>query len=124
MAEPRQPGNSKRLDPGAYDVAPPYMPPAPAGAEADIGGEAAASRRVARLPPDLVDTPVPPGEVEAAEPILGYDGLEVDGVLEWIRDADPDADQLRAMLQYEAGHRDRLEVMRECAARLRRLEQK
>ena len=38
-----------------YDVAPPDMPPSPAGANVEIGGEAAASRRHAGIPDDLAD---------------------------------------------------------------------
>src|SRR5690554_1095191 len=92
-----------------YDVAPEAMPPTPAGADGEIGGEAAASRRLARIPRRLAESPLhQPGEpTPDAEPILGYDGLDVDGVIEWIRDADPDLRTLEEILRYETEHRDR-----------------
>lgn len=107
-----------------YDVSPRAMPPSPAGGGAETGGEAAASRRLAGLPPELAEKPdhrageVTPG----AEPFLGYDGLDVALVLDWIRDADPDAAQLRRIVEYENAHRHREPIVRECTDRLRRLE--
>lgn len=106
-----------------YNVAPPVMPPSPAGANAEIGGEAAASRRVAGLPPELADDPDhrPGVATPDEEPFLGYDGLDLDRVLDWIRDADPDPDQLRAILAYEGRHLGREAIVEECRDRLRRL---
>ena len=115
--EPRRP------DPETYNVAPSTMPPSPAGANADIGGEAAASRRMAGLPPELADSPEhrPGRPTPDPEPFLGYDGLPLDDVLAWIRDADPEAPLLRRILGYERGHRHREPIVRECRERLQRL---
>ncbi len=105
-----------------YNVAPPDMPPSPAGADVEIGGEAAASRRVAGLPPSLEGLPEnavgepTPGE----EPFLGYDGLPTDDVIAWIAEADPDAGDLRAMYDYERSHGAREAVLQELGERLRR----
>jgi hypothetical protein len=107
-----------------YNVAPPNMPPAPAGAGAEIGGEAAASRRVAGLPPDLAEEPQhQPGEATPrAEPFLGYDGLALNDSLAWIQEADPGPDLLREIIDYEAEHRDREPIIEECRERLQRWE--
>jgi hypothetical protein len=107
-----------------YDVAPEAMPPSPAGGGAETGGEAAASRRLAGLPPELAAKPDHRAGVAAdAEPFLGYDGLDTAMVLDWIRDADPDAGQLRRIAEYEAAHRHRESILRECEDRIRRLEE-
>lgn len=55
-----------------------------------------------------------------AEPFLGYDGLPTDDLLGWIEEADPETDQLRAMFDYEEGHRAREAVLHELKERLRR----
>lgn len=117
VPEERQP------DAGIYDVAPITMPPSPAGAEAERWGEAAASRRLAGLPPDVARRPEHrPGEpTPDPEPFLGYDGLDTDGVLAWIRDADPEPELLRAIRAYESTHRRRPAILEECTDRLRRL---
>lgn len=104
-----------------YDVAPPDMPPAPAGANAEIGGEAAASRRVAGLPPDLAEEPEHrPGATPGPEPFLGYDGLALDDLLEWIEEEEPDPDLLGEIIEYELEHRRRETVIDECRNRLER----
>lgn len=108
-----------------YNVAPANMPPAPAGANAEIGGEAAASRRVAGLPPDLADEPDHrAGEATPRpEPFLGYDGLAVADSLAWIEEADPDPDLLGRILDYEIRHRARSPIIEECQERLQRWEE-
>ena len=106
-----------------YDAAPPDMPPSPAGADVGIGGEAAASRRHAGLPRHLADDPehVPGRNTPGPEPVLGYDGLRTDDVLAWIGEADPEPEQLRAILEYERTHREREPIIDECTDRLRDL---
>ncbi|HEX7090050.1 MAG TPA: hypothetical protein VF192_07925 [Longimicrobiales bacterium] len=103
----------------AYDAAPPDLPPAPAGAGVEAGGEPYASRRRAGRPADDLRQ-----EARTAldpEPFLGYDGLGVDGVLAWIREADPDSDSLRVIRRYESAHRRRAPILHECTRRLRLL---
>lgn len=104
-----------------YDVAPPDMPPAPAGANAEIGGEAAASRRLAGLPPELArerdhdpDTPPSP------EPFLGYDSLPLDDLLDWIEEEEPGPEDLHQIIEYEEAHRGRETIIDECRGRLER----
>jgi hypothetical protein len=108
-----------------YDAAPPDMPPSPAGADVENGGEAAASRRLAGLPPHLARNPEHRvGEASPEpEPFLGYDGLPTDDVLGWIADADPDPEQLRTILDYERTHGQRALITDECRARLQRWEE-
>jgi len=104
-----------------YDVAPPDMPPAPAGANAEIGGEAAASRRVAGLPPDLARDPDHrPGATPDPEPFLGYDSLALDDLLDWIDEEEPGPDTLLQILEYEERHRGRQTIIDECKDRLER----
>lgn len=104
-----------------YDVAPADMPPAPAGANAELGGEAAASRRVAGLPPELADEPDrQPGTTPEPEPFLGYDSLPLDDILDWIDEEEPDPDSLRQIIEYEERHRKRQTVIDECRDRLER----
>jgi len=104
-----------------YNAAPADMPPAAAGAGAELGGEAAASRRVAGLPADLERSPEHAvGEpTQGAEPFLGYDGLPGDDLLDWIDQADPDPGELRAFFDYECSHRGREAVLHELRERLR-----
>jgi hypothetical protein len=108
-----------------YDVAPADMPPAPAGAGAEIGGEAAASRRLAGLPPDLAREPEhQPGIVSSQpEPFLGYEGLNVDDLLDWIDQEDPGPDLLQRIIEYEADHRERDLILDECRERIQRWEE-
>ncbi len=104
-----------------YNAALDDMPPAAGGANAEVGGEAAASRRVAGLPPELEREPehrvgeATPGP----EPFLGYDGLPTDDLLAWIDEADPDPGELRALFDYEREHREREAVLHELKERLR-----
>lgn len=115
----------RETDVEEYDVAPEEMPPTPAGADGESGGEAAASRRLAGLPPRLARSPLhQSGEpTPDAEPILGYDGFDTDGVIEWIRDADPDLQTLRNILEYEAEHQEREPIVRELTERIDRFEE-
>ena len=105
-----------------YDAAQADMPPSPAGADVEIGGEAAASRRVAGLPRSLESLPENTvGEpTPGAEPFLGYDGLPTDDAIAWIANADPDPGDLRAMYDYERSHGAREAVLHELGERLRR----
>lgn len=105
-----------------YDAAWQDMPPSPAGADVENGGEAAASRRVAGLPPSLESLPGnAPGEpTPGKEPFLGYDGMPTDDLIAWIEDADPDPGDLRAFFDYERAHGDREAVLHELGERLRR----
>ena len=106
-----------------YDVAPPDMPPSPAGANTEIGGESAASRRVAGPPSDQADNPENRvGEpTPGAEPILGYDSLGTDDVIAWVKAADPDEPELRRLLEYETRHRNRDSIVELLSERLRKL---
>jgi hypothetical protein len=105
-----------------YDVAPADMPPAPAGAGAEDGGEAAASRRVAGLPPEIASEPEhqPGRATPRVEPFLGYDGLPLDDILTWIDQEDPGPDLLQEIAGYEAENRDRQIILDECEQRIQR----
>lgn len=46
-----------------------------------------------------------------AEPILGYDGMDQETVIDWIRDADLDQATLLRIRSYEMGHRTREPVI-------------
>lgn len=108
-----------------YDAAPPDMPPSPAGADVEIGGEAAASRRLAGLPPDLVGKPEHHRGMTPEtrpEPFLGYDGLPADDILDWIDEADPGPDLLQQIIAYEAENRNRDLILDDCQERLQRWE--
>lgn len=104
-----------------YNATPGDMPPAAGGANAEIGGEAASSRRVAGLPPELERRPEhrPGSATPGPEPVLGYDGLATDDLLAWIDEADPDPRELRALFGYEREHRAREAVLHELKERLR-----
>ena len=41
---------------------------------------------------------------DEAEPILGYDGMDVDGLLDWLDQAGPDNATLQRILDYESHH--------------------
>lgn len=109
-----------------YDAAPADMPPSPAGADVEIGGEAAASRRVAGLPPETAASAQHhPGQTAETrpEPFLGYDGLPVDDILDWIDQEVPGPDLLHKILGYEAENRNREIILDDCQRRLRRWEE-
>lgn len=106
-------------DAATYDAAPPDLPPSPAGGGVETGGEPAASRRHAGQPPDALHRSR--RTALDAEPFLGYDGLDVDDVLAWISDADPELDTLQTIRRYENAHLRRAPVLRECTRRIERL---
>jgi hypothetical protein len=62
------------------------------------------------------------GDEYEKEPILGYDSLDVDALLEWLEEARPDPDTLRRMREYEARHLAREAVLDELGDRLRAAE--
>jgi hypothetical protein len=51
------------------------------------------------------------GEATEAEPVLGYDGMDVDGVIEWMEQAGPDRATLTRMRAYEAANLAREAVL-------------
>ncbi len=48
---------------------------------------------------------------EEEEPILGYDGMDADTLIDWLERAELDALALRRMRGYEVRHRDRQDVL-------------
>lgn len=57
-------------------------------------------------------------EVDDTEPVLGYDGMDQDTLLDWIGEAEPDERTLRQMYEYERAHRARRVVLDALADRL------
>jgi hypothetical protein len=55
-------------------------------------------------------TAIPEAEAEE-EPILGYDGMDRDTLIQWIRDAQLDEDTLIRIHEYEAAHQARERVL-------------
>ena len=55
---------------------------------------------------------------DEAEPVLGYDGMDVDAVIEWMDSAGPDRATLERMRDYEVTHRAREGVLEAIAERL------
>ena len=53
---------------------------------------------------------IPEGE-EDQEPILGYDGMDRDTLIQWIRDSRLDDDTLLRIHEYEAAHQRRDRVL-------------
>jgi hypothetical protein len=53
------------------------------------------------------------------EPVLGYDGMDVDSLILWLADARPDLATLSRMHAYESAHLAREAVLDEIADRLR-----
>lgn len=45
------------------------------------------------------------------EPVLGYDGMDVDTLLDWLGDAELDSDTVERMHRYELAHRGRDAVL-------------
>lgn len=120
----RDPFAPEESDPDlkSYDVAPINMPPAPAGANAEIGGEAAASRRFAATPADPEANVDERAELTAGEPepFLGYDGLPTGEILDWIEEEDPGPDLLQQIITYEKQKRRRDVILDECEERIER----
>ncbi len=56
-----------------------------------------------------------PEGVEDEEPILGYDGMDRDTLIQWIRDARLDEDTLIRIHEYEAAHQARERVLQAVA---------
>lgn len=54
--------------------------------------------------------PEPDGEGEE-EPVLGYDGMDRDTLIDWLEDADLDRETLLRVRAYERGHRRREPVL-------------
>ena len=50
-------------------------------------------------------------DVDDEEPVLGYDGMDVDTLLAWLAEADLDQDTLQSMRDYELGHLGREVVL-------------
>lgn len=48
---------------------------------------------------------------DETEPVLGYDGMDQETLLDWLDDADLDRATLRRMQRYEAAHRARRPVL-------------
>lgn len=76
-----------------------------------IGVIAVAFRDLERgrwLAPELPrrDEPVGP-----EEPVLGYDGMDQETLLDWLASADMDADALARILRYEAANLNRAPVI-------------
>lgn len=53
------------------------------------------------------DLLVEDGRFDGEEPVLGYDGMDRDTLMDWLRDADLDTDTLRQVRLYEATHLNR-----------------
>lgn len=53
-----------------------------------------------------------------AEPFLGYDGMDVDTLLDWLEQSAPDAAMLVRMREYETAHLGRDAVLRAVEDRL------
>lgn len=54
---------------------------------------------------------LPGGEEFDEEPILGYDGMDRDTLIQWIRDSRLDEDTLIRIHEYEAAHQGRDRVL-------------
>lgn len=57
---------------------------------------------------------IPEGE-EDEEPILGYDGMDRDTLIQWIRDSRLDEDTLLRIHEYESSHQGRERVLQAVA---------
>lgn len=62
-------------------------------------------------PAGLGGMPEPLQPEEMPEPVLGYDGMDEDTLLDWIRAADLDEHTLRGIERYERATRDRGPVL-------------
>jgi hypothetical protein len=61
---------------------------------------------------------VPGEDGDEAEPILGYDGMDVDALLDWFDQTGPDSAMLQRMRDYEAAHLAREAVLGAIGERL------
>ena len=57
-------------------------------------------------------------DLDETEPILGYDGMDVDTLIDWLDSAAPDRATLERMRDYEAAHLAREGVLSAIAERL------
>ena len=55
---------------------------------------------------------------DEAEPVLGYDGMDVDGLIDWMDSAAPDRATLERMRDYEVAHLAREGVLTAISERL------
>jgi hypothetical protein len=55
--------------------------------------------------------PALPGAVEEEEPVLGYDGMDRDTLIDWLGDAALDAETLGRIRRYETAHQNREGVL-------------
>ena len=51
------------------------------------------------------------GRGDDEEPVLGYDGMDRDTLMDWLREADLDSNTLRHVRLYEATHQKRQVVL-------------
>lgn len=56
-------------------------------------------------------TPRPETPPEDAEPVLGYDGMDMDTLIPWLESADLDNATLQRIRRYERSHRGRETVL-------------
>lgn len=64
------------------------------------------------LRPGLATLPRDGGEALEQEPVLGYDGMDRDTLIAWLREADLAPATLRRIRRYEAAQEDRTPVLR------------
>lgn len=50
-------------------------------------------------------------EVDVEEPVLGYDGMDQETLLDWLSEADLDDETLEEIIRYERANRDRSPVL-------------
>lgn len=50
-------------------------------------------------------------EADEEEPVLGYDGMDQETILDWIASADLDDETIEEIIDYERLHRDREPVI-------------
>jgi hypothetical protein len=55
--------------------------------------------------------PALPGEPGEEEPVLGYDGMDRDTLIDWLGDAALDAETLGRIRRYETAHQNRESVL-------------
>jgi hypothetical protein len=62
------------------------------------------------LAPSLPNAPAP-APADEHEPVLGYDGMDVDTLMDWLPEAQLDRSTLRRIRAYESAHRARRPVL-------------
>jgi hypothetical protein len=85
-----------------------------------VGAAVAALRQVAARGglPRLGRGEVPRAEPGGTEPVLGYDGMDRDTLIDWLSDADLDRETLLAVRAYEEANRAREPVLETVATLL------